>query len=175
MTERRAAKICFFVLSVAGIVWLGGINIRAMIGFDMLTTGTLDFKPDIHPYVERTVYALIAQCSIVIDIAYLVVWIAGIVFLRSTVLKLKDNGWLMMSAILFYLFTPVEVYTMILDGKMWYLDHIGSMDLVEFRILFIHRLAALAGVPMIGLLCYYTILWLIVFRPLRRSPSADKV
>jgi hypothetical protein len=168
MMESRAGKTSLFVLLCAGVVWLGGINIRAMIGFDLLTTGTIDFKPNIHPYVERTVYGLIAQGSLIVDIAYIVFWVSGVVFLRSTILKLKEHGWLMMSAILFYLFTPVEIYTMVLDGKIWYLDHIGSFDLVEFRTLFIHRLAALSGVPLIALLCYYTIPWLVVFRPFQR-------
>ncbi len=168
MMESRSGKISLFVILCAGVVWLGGINIRAMIGFDLLTTGTIDFKQNIHPYVERTVYGLIAQASLIVDIAYIVLWVSGIVFLRSTRLKFKEHGWLMMSAILFYLFTPVEIFTMVLDGKIWILDHIGSFDLVEFRTLFIHRLVALSGVPLIALLCYYTIPWLVVFRPFER-------
>jgi hypothetical protein len=78
----------------------------------------------------------------------------------------------MMSAILFYLFTPVEIYTMVLDFRMWLLDVQGSNDLVEFRKLFIHRLAALAGVPIIALLCYYTIIVLAVFRPFVKHAEA---
>jgi hypothetical protein len=166
------ARLSFITICVAGVFWLGGVNIRAIIGFDLLQTGTLDFKTNIHPYVERAVYSLIAQSSVVVNVAYLLVWTAGVVFLRSTDLKLRENGWLMMSVILFYLFTPVEVYTMVLDGKMWYLDHIGSNDLVEFRKIFIHRLAALAGVPMIALLSYYTIICISVFKPMKlRAPQ----
>src|ERR1041384_7949786 len=168
MKNQTAARISLAVLLIAGCIWLGGVNIRAVIGFDLLQTGTLDFKPNIHPYVERTVFALISQASVVIDVAYVIVWIAGLVYLRTTSLRIRENGWLMMSAILFYLFTPVEIYTMVLDGKMWYLDHIGSNDLVEFRKIFIHRLAALAGVPMIALLSYYPIIVLSVFQVLRR-------
>ena len=136
-------------------------------GFDLLQMGTLDFKPNVHPYVERTVFSLIAQSSVVVNVAYAIVWIFGILFLKTTVFRFREHGWLMMCAILFYLFTPVEIYTMVLDFKMWYLDFIGSNDLVEFRKLFIHRLAALAGLPMIALLSYYTTIGLVVFRPLR--------
>ena len=171
-SESRTAKASALCLLLAGIVWLGGINIRAMVAFDLLIPGTIDFKANIHPYVERAVYELIAQASLIVDIAYIVVWISGIVFLRSTVMRLREHGWLMMSAILFYVFTPVEIYTMVLDAKIWYLDHIGSFDLVEFRTLFIHRLAALAGAPMIALLCYYTVVVLAVFRPMRRTHTA---
>jgi hypothetical protein len=174
--ELRTAKISLLVCIIAAMCWLGGINVRALIGFDLLQIGTLDFKPNIHPYIERTVYTLIAQSSLVVNIAYVITWIAGIIFLKTTSLCLKEHGWLMMCAILFYLFTPVEIYTMVLDVKMWYLDFIGSNDLVEFRKLFIHRLAALAGLPMITLLCYYTIIVLAIFRPFCRPkvlPSSE--
>lgn len=163
---RTSAALLLIVLSA--MVWLGGLNIRAMVGFNMLETGTLDFKTNIHPYVERTVFSLLAQSSMILAAAYAVLWIAGIVFLRTTTLRMKDHGWLFMSAILFYLFTPVEIYTIVLDFRMWYLDYLGSNDLVEYRKLFIHRLAALAGVPMIALLSYYTAIILCVFRPMRR-------
>ena len=164
--ESKVSKVSLIILVISAIVWLGGLNIRALVGFDMLQVGTLDFKPNIHPYVERTVFSLIAQSSIVIDIAYCIVWLSGVILLRTSKLSLREHGWLMMSTILFYLFTPVEIYTMILDGKMWYLDFLGSNDLVEFRKLFIHRLGALSGVPMIALLSYYTIIVLAIFKPL---------
>ena len=167
--ESRVSKVVLIILVISGVIWLGGLNIRALIGFDMLQAGTLDFKPNIHPYVERTVFSLIAQSSIVIDIAYCILWLSGIIFLKMAKISLREHGWLMMSAILFYLFTPVEIYTMILDGKMWYLDFLGSNDLVEFRKLFIHRLGALSGVPMIALLSYYTIIVLVILQPLRHK------
>lgn len=169
--SKHLPKIALFIIVVASIIWLGGINIRAIMGFNLLQTGTLDFKPNIHPYVERVVFGLIAQSSTTINIAYVILWISGIIFLKTTLLKLKDNGWLMITAILFYIFTPVEIYTMILDVRMWGLDHLGSNDLVEFRKLFIHRLSALAGVPFIALLCYYTAIAIAIFQPLRKSNS----
>ncbi len=172
--ETKLTKILLVVLVISGIVWLGGVNIRAMVSFDLLQTSTLDFKPNIHPYVERAVFGLVGQSSMVVNIAYTIVWLAGIIYLKTTKLSFREHGWLMMSAILFYMFTPVEIYTMILDFKMWYLDYIGSNDLVEFRKLFIHRLAALSGVPLIALLCYYSIIVIVLLRPLRHKPSPAK-
>ena len=173
--DKLITKISLTAIVIAGGCWLGGINIRAMVGFDLLEPGTLDFKANIHPYVERAVYSLIAQSSLVISIAYIVVWVAGIFFLRTSRLSMKENGWLLMAAILFYIFTPVEIYAMVLDAKMWYLDNIGSNDLVEFRKIFIHRLALLAGVPMIALLSYYTALIVIILRPFQKKPALTEL
>lgn len=166
--ETRTAKVSLLVILVGTIFWLGGINIRAVIGNDILVMGTLDFEPNINPLVERSVFGLISKSSIVIFISYIVVWIAGITFLTTTRLRLKQNGWLMMSAILFYIFTPVEIYTLMLDGRMIYQDLFTQGELVEFRKLLIHRIAALSGVPIIAQFCYYTIIGLVVFQPLKR-------
>ena len=171
--ESRISRISIVVLIVGGICWLGGINVRGLIGSNLLQPWSIEFQPNIHPYVERTVFSLIAQSSLVVCCSYVAVGIAGIVFLKTTSLRLKEQGWLMMSAILFYLFTPVEIYTGILDLKMWLLDAHGSNDLVEFRKLFIHRLAALGGVPHIALAGYYTILGLCVFRPMIRIKQSS--
>jgi len=162
-------KSALFVIAAGTVCWLGGINVRAMIGFTLLQFGTLEFKSNIQPTIERTVYSLVAQSSFIVNIAYVLVVIAAVVYLRTTRFVLKKEGWLMISAILFFIFIPVEIYTMVLDVRMWLLDMSGSNDLVEFRKLFIHRLAALSGVPMIALLSYYTVIGLAIVRPLRRG------
>lgn len=168
--ETQTAKISLLVTCLGAIVWLGAINVRGIIGGGLLEFGTLEFKANIHPMVERAVFGLMAKTSIVILVSYFVTLIGSIVFLKRTTLSLKRHGWLMMSAILFYVFIPVELYTAILDGKMIYLDLTSSGDLVEFRKLFIHRLGALSGVPIIALMCYYTIIALVIFQPLKKSP-----
>ena len=167
--ETKLSKTFLLILILSGIIWFGGLHIRGIIGFDLLQMGTLDFKPNIHPYVERAVFNLIAQSSMVVGVAYIITWLAGIFYLITTPRRFKENGWLLMCTILFYLFTPVEIYTLVLDAKIWLLNFSGSNDLVEFRTLFIHRVAALSGVPTIALLCYYTAIVLAVFQPFRKS------
>lgn len=168
--ESRTARISFALIILGAVVWLGGVNVRAIIGGDLLEFGTIEFKSNIHPMVERELFGLIARSSLVILPAYLLTLVSSIVFLKSTSLRLKQHGWLMMCAVLFYIFAPVEIYTMILDAKMLYLDLVASSgDLVEYRKLFIHRLAALSGVPVIALFSYYTIIGLAVFQPLKKE------
>lgn len=167
-TRDRVTKTALVFTMLGAATWLGGINVRAMVGFSLLQFGTLEFKPNIHPTIERAIFSLVAQSSLILNVAYAVFLAASVVYLRSARRDLRREGWLMISAILVYAFAPVEVYTMVLDVRMWLLDVSGSNDLVEFRKLFIHRLAALSGVPMIALLSYYTAIVLLVFRPLDR-------
>jgi hypothetical protein len=158
-------RVALFIMVVAGILWLGTVNVRAIIGNDMLKIGTLQFDDYLAPDAEREIFRLLSISSIVVIVAYSLTLVSSIVFLVTVPLRLKDHGWLMMSAILFYIFVPVEVFTLVLDAKMVYNEFFTTADNAIFRELFIARVAALKGAPLIALLCYYTIIGLAIFRP----------
>ncbi|MDP2208199.1 MAG: hypothetical protein Q8K98_05405 [Bacteroidota bacterium] len=166
--ESKTAKLSLLAIVFGTIFWLGAVHIRDVISNAILIMGTLEFKPNINPMVESAIMGLIAKSSMVVLGGYITVWIAGIVYLSNTRLVMKKNGWLLMSAILFYFFTPVEIYTGILDGRMIFEDLFAKGDLVEFRKLLIHRMAALAGAPRIAQFSYYTIIAIIIFQPFKK-------
>jgi hypothetical protein len=161
-------KAALFILIVAAITWLGGVTIRWVLSGRLLVPGTLEFKPDLVPVVEREAFRMINYTSILTLIGYVVVLLSGTVFLFSTQLKLRENGWLMMAVLLFYMFTPVEIYTSYLDGKMISMELWRTPEPSLFRELFSKRVAALKGLPFIALLCYYTIIGLAIWQPLKK-------
>ena len=162
-------KISLFLLLVFGIVWLGAVNVRAIIGNELLNFGTIEFKSTIDPELEREVFRLISLSSIVIAAGYAGTFLGALVFVRTTPLRFKENGWLMMSSILFFIFSPIEFYTLFLDLKMVSLDLLWNASPAEFRALFMHRLTTLAGVNIIALLSYYTIIGLAIWQPMKRA------
>ncbi len=164
--------LLFLILS--SVFWIGGITIRAMLGGDMLKFGTLEFEDYLSPDVERELFRLISLVSIVVLASYIVVIVSSVVFLITSPFRLREHGWLMMSAILLYLFVPVELFTGYIDAKMIYNEFFTTVDNATFRELFIARIGALKGTPIIAMLCYYTIIVLAVFQPFRRpSDSAS--
>jgi hypothetical protein len=169
--ERNVARVALFIIIIAAITWLGGVTTRWVLSGCLLVPGTLDFRPDLVPAVEREAFRMINYTSILTVIAYAVVSVSGAVFLFVTTLRFRENGWLMMAALLFYLFTPAEIYTSYLDAKMISMELWGTPDLALFRELFISRVAALKGVPFIALLCYYTIIALAIWQPMKKEPG----
>lgn len=161
-------RIALFVLIVASFFWLGGVHYRALLGNTLLKPGTLEFSDAIAPEAEREIFRLMSQISGIVAAGYGLTLISAAAFLRLSPLHLKEHGWLMMSAVLLYLFVPVEVFTMVIDMKMIYQEFFTTAGNDVFRSLFIERMAALAGVPIIALLCYYTIVGLVVFQPLKK-------
>jgi hypothetical protein len=170
---KQGSKASLFVLIVSAIIWLGAVNVRAVIGNELLVFGTLEFKQGLATELEREVFRLISLSSIIVIGGYLATFASALVFARTTPLRFKQNGWLMMSTLLFFIFSPVEFYTMFLDWKMIALDFFSNPTIREFRVLFIQRLAALAGVPIIALLCYYTIIALAIWQPMKKQIPAS--
>jgi len=165
-------RIALLILLISGIFWLGAASARIIIGNTLLQTGTLNFEEYISPDAEREMFRLLSMVSFVVICSYIVVLASSVVFLATMPFKLRENGWLMMSALLFYLFVPVEIFTMVLDGKMIYLEFFTTAEKEAFRELFIARVAALAGAPLIASLCYYTIIGLAIFQPLKKRSAA---
>ncbi len=168
----RVWRVALFVLIVAAIVWLGATVTRALIGNDLLRTDTatltLSINNALSPDAQREAFRLLSICSLTILGSYVVTLISSVVFLATSPFKLKHHGWLMMSAILFYLFVPVEVWTFYLDWKMIYLEFFTTEGLDRFQEVFLARVGALAGAPTVALLCYFTIIGLAVFQPMKK-------
>jgi hypothetical protein len=135
---------------------------------DLLKTGTLEIAEYIPPEAEREVYRLISVTSAMIIPCYFIVLASSIIFLATSPFRLKEHGWLMMSAILFYMFVPLELFTMTLDARTIYHEFFTTADNRVFRELFLARVGALKGAPLIALLSYYTIIVLAVFQPMKR-------
>jgi len=169
--QSKSNKIALMLLIFGAVFWLGAINVRAIIGNELLNYDQFSFKTSIPPDRENTLFQLMANSSIVIVSAYTVVLISSIWFLKTTHLKIKQNGWLLMSAILFFIFVPAEAYTHYLDIKFVLLYHSNPPNHDELLRIFGKRLGALSGVPVIALFCYYTIIGLAIFRPLSKKPS----
>jgi len=170
----RSNKIALTILIAAAIFWLGGINIRALVGNELLNYDQFDFRTAIPPDRENTLFQMICNSSIVIVISYLFVLVGAIWFLATTKLKMKKNGWLLMSSILFFIFVPAEIYTYYLDVRFIILFFSGPPNHDELLKLFGERLGGLSGVPVIALFCYYSIIPIAVFKPLRKTKDEEE-
>lgn len=167
----KTAKFWLFLLIVSAIFWLGGINIRAIIGNDLLNYDEFSFRTDIPPDEENWIFRLLSFSSIFIMSSYAVVLLSAIAFLKTSRLNIKENAWLLMCSILFFAFVPVEIYTYYLDIKFYLLylqnppNHDGLLKI------FGERIGFLKGVPYIAVLSYYTIIFIAVFRPLHKTKA----
>ncbi|MCX6161521.1 MAG: hypothetical protein NTV87_09340 [Ignavibacteriae bacterium] len=165
----KSAKFWLSLLILAGAVYLGAINVRGLIGNDLLNYDEFSFRTSIPPDEENWIFRMLSYTSLVIIIAYAVTFVSAIFFLKNCKLNLKENPWLLMCSILFFVFVPVEIYTSYLDLKFYLLflqnppNHDGLLRI------FGERIGFLKGVPWIATLSYYSIIFISVYQPLKKT------
>ncbi len=164
-------RIALLILLIGSFVWLGAIHCRAFIGNTLLTPGTLEFSDTLAPEAEREIFRMLSRLAVAGIIGYLVTVAGAVGFLCFSPFRIKTNGWLLMSAVLFFLFMPVELFTMSIDYRTIKQEFFTTAGNDVFRTLFLERMGALAGVPFIAILCYYTIIVLAIFQPLKKQQT----
>lgn len=173
-SQSKSNKIALTLLVISAIFWLGGINIRALVGNELLNYDQFDFRTSIPPDRENTLFQMISNSSLVVVISYTIVLFSAIWFMATTKLKLKENGWLMMCVVLFFIFVPAEIYTCYLDVKFVLLFYSAPPNHDGLLKLFGERLGALSGIPVIAVFCYYTIIPIAIFKPLRKRAENNE-
>lgn len=167
--EKPITKFFLVILFLSAIVWMYASSMKHYESGLMLKFGTVEFVEHFDPVSERADYHSIAENSVIAFVSYIIVLLAGIGFVVTTRRSFKRDGWLLMSAILLFAFVPVELYCYWLDWKIVGLNYWGNWPLDEFRKALLIRLTALAGLPFIAQLCYYTIPIFIIFKPLQKT------
>lgn len=165
----KTAKTYLYILVLAVIFWLGAVNVRFLIGNELLLFDEFNFRTSIPPDEENVIFKMITNATMVIIPAYLIALIASILFLKNCKINLKENPWLMMCAILFYAFVPVELYSHFLDIKFMILFNERPANHDGLLKLFGERIGLLRGVPWIALLSYYFIIGVAIFQPMKKS------
>jgi hypothetical protein len=169
MIERTSAKVFLVLFILSAAAWLSANALKNYEAGRLLVFGTVEFQPSLDPVSERAAYTAIAQHTVVTFSAYPLVLITAFAFLKTTRRSVKEDGWLLMSAILLFMFIPVELYCFWLDWKIVGLNYWGDWPLEEFRKAVLARVTALAGMPLIAQLCYFTIPIFVIFKPLTRK------
>jgi hypothetical protein len=153
----RTAKTILFILIIGAFLLLGGIAFQMLIGIStMLASNSV---------MEQFGYTLMSRGSIMLIIAYSIVFISGLIFWQKGPYKLKKDKWFLISFLLFYIWLPVDIYTIILDIKFAVLFDSNIPITEELKSLFLKRQTTLGPIPLFMLLGYLTAIGFSIFKP----------
>ena len=165
----KKAKFWLSILAIGTVVWLGAINVRGLIGNDLLTYDEFSFRTSIPPDEENWIFKTMSHTSGLIFAAYITVLVSAIFFVKNAKINMRENPWYLMCCILFFIFVPVEIYSSYLDLK-FYLLFIKNPPVHDGLLkIFGERVGFLKGVPYIALLSYYSVILISVFQPMKKS------
>ncbi|MEK7818488.1 MAG: hypothetical protein AAB255_01700 [Bacteroidota bacterium] len=162
-------KIFLVVFTVCAIMWLGLTSARLIISNEMLSSKTYQYLPQINIQTEFVYFSVISKIIYLNLILYALILISAIGFILTKEISFKENPYLLTSAIMYFMFVPVEIYCANLDWNFIWLGWKNSINIEEYRHLFMERIRAFSGLPMIAILCYYTIIPLIIFKPFNKK------
>ena len=168
MKKRKLLSSIFgsFAL-VSGSIWLGAYVARLITIYQMFEPIETTLKNYINgnnlPAVIQTIFPLVNLTFF----SYLVMIITFTIFITSTDLKFKENGWLLIISLIIYLTLPFEFLLLIIDYKLIVIFMSEQFASGEILKLIVDRITILSSFPIILVLCYFTMPFLIVFKPFR--------
>lgn len=165
-------KVFLTLFILGGIIWLGGGIVRNVVAFDLFNPGTLDLKAALTEGMRLQtvrVYALIGGWTSAGFLATLVGGIAAFILERK---EWKRRAWILMSAILFFLIIPIQLWMIWQDYRLWQLFDVWSgMPLAhpaEIIGVFLYRIQDTSASVMNGLSFFVavTITLVLIWKPL---------
>jgi len=168
-------KTILTIFTLAFIIWLGGAILRTAIGFTIFepsATETLIRKAS-NDILMQTVYIFVST-SIYTSIAYVIAFALSFFLLAKFKKIWKQQGWILMCFVLFYLFSPVELFTIYQDIKLSiavFQQNVWEFYSQPIQKFFMKRVNNVVYNSLNGLtlLSYLTIVIYVIWQPLKKT------
>ena len=162
-------KIFAFLAVLSGSVWLGSYAERMIISYQLF-----DFDMNIMPYVNQQnlsgILVTITPGIYTTFILYIFFIFAFTIFLFSSKINLRENGWLFIIAVIVYLTLPFEAYLLTIDYKIISAFSFSDVIDAEYIVSLIKdRFTTLSSFPIIIFLSYCSLIYFLLFKPFTKK------
>jgi hypothetical protein len=163
--KSKSSSVFGYLALTSGSIWFGAYVSRLLTTYQMFKETEYTLKD----YISNANLSAIFQTTFpLVNLtfySYIVMTISFTLFLILSRLKLKENGWLLIVALIIYLTLPLESLLLMTDYKLIVLflnEQFGSEQILN---LVVERLSKLSSFPIILILSYFTIPYFLVFKP----------
>jgi len=163
--KSKSSSVFGYLALTSGSIWFGAYVSRLLTTYQMFKETEYTLKD----YISNANLSAIFQTTFpLVNLtfySYIVMTISFTLFLILSRLKLKENGWLLIVALIIYLTLPLESLLLMTDYKLIVLflnEQFGSEQILK---LVVERLSKLSSFPIILILSYFTIPYFLVFKP----------
>ena len=169
LTGNLAASLAL----VSGSIWLGAYILRMFISYrlfdiDMNLIGNLNTAN-----LEGFLFAFTPAVNTTF-ITYIIFVLSFSIFLFTSKMILKENGWLFIITLIVYITLPFEVYLMTIDYKMILgLNYSATVNADYIISLIKDRFENLSSFPVIIILSYCSAYFFLIFKPLTQKKNNE--
>jgi len=154
-----------YLALTSGSIWFGAYVARLLTTYQMFEETEFALKNYLTNANLSIIFQTIFPIVNLTFYSYIVMIIAFTLFLISSRIKLKKNGWLLIVTLIIYATLPLEFLLLMIDYKLIVLfmnEQFGSAQILE---LIVERMSKLSSFPIILVLSYLSIPFFLVFKP----------
>jgi hypothetical protein len=162
-------KIVLYLSFISGVIWTGSYLVRMFLFYQFFTVRNFELKEYLNGVDLGPVFYTLLPSVSTTFFSYILFLISFIIFFILAKIKLRENGWFFIITIIILITAPFEIYLMTIDAdilKGIYYNTFSSSEILNFVI---KRFKVLSSFPVIELLGFFTIFYLILFQPLTRK------
>ncbi len=168
MKNSNKLATVFSILALSsGSIWFGSYVSRLLITFQMFEPTETVLKSYI---TNNNLQAIIQTNYPLVNLtffSYIIFIVSFTIFLITTKLKFKENGWLFIVAMIIYLTLPFECILLSIDLKLinlFFQEQFTSNKVLE---LIVERISLLSSFPIILILSYLSIPFFLIVKPFK--------
>ena len=167
--ENKLSSVFSFIAMTSGSIWFGAYIARLLTIQQMFEPVDITLKSYLNsgnlPAVFQTIYPLVNLTFF----SYLIFILSFTMFIFTTNLKFKQNGWLLIISMIIFLTLPFELIHLMIDFKLIVL-HINEQFAADQILLLIkERISLLSSFPIILLLSYLSIPFFLIVKPFTKD------
>lgn len=170
--QKIISKIFLYLAVLAGIIWLGSYIERLILSYQLFDGVEFTLRAYLNNQNLPAVFTMLDASTILTTIVYTLFIVFFSLFLVTSKISLKQNGWLFIISLIIFLTLPFEAYLIRIDYKCIMMINSGHSDPMTILNLYIMRFKILSSFPIIEILSYFAVLYLVLYRPLVK---ADKL
>lgn len=167
MKELSTLSKVFAVIALASIsVWIGAYLTRQFLVYQIFEGPDLILKNYLNENNLSGVLTELLPSILIHFITFIIFIVSFFLFVITSRLKLRLNGWLFIILIATIIIVPFESYLMLIDYKVILLLDSGSFDSNQVIALLRDRIKDLSSFPIVAILTFISFYYFIVFKPL---------
>lgn len=157
------------IASIACIFWMGSYLLRLFLSYQLFDETVTAYKDYVNEQNIRGILITLNPAVVTPFVLFIVFLVFYFLFLFSSGLNLRKNGWLFIITLLILVTAPFEIYLMTIDYKIFSLVNMGEFRNTDVVTLLIKRLKIFSSFPLIELLSYCAAVFLAIFKPMTRE------
>lgn len=167
----KISKIFLYVCTLSGVLWLGGYLSRILLTYQLFEPRDFILKSYVTDQNLGGIFYTLNSSVTFTLVMFLAFIVSFILFISTSGIKLKEEGWLFVILLIVIITAPFELYLMTFDYQIATKVFYSAFVPREVLAMYIKRMKLLSSFPLIEIFSYCAIVFLLIFKPLRMKKN----